>query len=119
MKTLQEQSEIVKERLHYHFAKVGGGWNIEHMNAPFTKEFLNEVERLCALSDVVDTEGQLPQNFCTLNRDTFHKGLACHQSKLKLLGIGVVSDCFKCNTIDCGIDRGRKCYKEKCEDYSG
>lgn len=53
MKTLHEQSEIVKQRLHYHFAKVGGGWNIDGMNAPFMKEFLNEVERLCALSDVV------------------------------------------------------------------
>ena len=42
-----------------------------------------------------------------------------HEKKLKLLSIGVVSDCFKCNTIDCGISRGRICYKEKCEDYSG
>lgn len=52
MKTLQEQSEIVKERLHYHFAKIGGGWNIEGMNMPFMNEFLNEVERLCVLSDI-------------------------------------------------------------------
>lgn len=63
MKTLQEQSEIVKQRLHYHFSKVGGGWNIEGMNAPFMKEFLNEVERLCALSDVVATEGKLCGSF--------------------------------------------------------
>ncbi len=47
---LSEQSEIVRERLHYHFAKVGGGWNIEGMNAPFMKEFLNEVDRLVELS---------------------------------------------------------------------
>jgi hypothetical protein len=65
MKTLQEQSEIVKQRLHYHFAKVGGGWNIEGMNAPFMKEFLNEVERLCALLDVVATEGKLPHKYCS------------------------------------------------------
>jgi hypothetical protein len=59
MKTLEEQSEIVKQRLHYHFAKVGGGWNIEGMDAPFMKEFLNEVERLCALSSVVGRSEQL------------------------------------------------------------
>lgn len=63
MKTLQEQSEIVKQRLHYHFAKVGGGWNIEGMNAPFMKEFLNEVERLCALSDVVGQSEQCEHDF--------------------------------------------------------
>ncbi len=59
MKTLKEQSEIVKQRLHYHFAKVGGGWDIEGMNAPFMKEFLNEVELLCALSNVVGRSEQL------------------------------------------------------------
>ena len=47
---LSEQSEIVRQRLHYHFAKVGGGWNIEGMNAPFMKEFLNEVDKLVELS---------------------------------------------------------------------
>jgi len=47
---LSHQSEIVRQRLHYHFAKVGGGWNIEHMNAPFMKEFLNEVAKLVELS---------------------------------------------------------------------
>ena len=34
---LSQQSEIVRQRLHYHFAKVGGGWNIEGMNAHFMK----------------------------------------------------------------------------------
>ena len=47
---LSQQSEIVRQRLHYHFAKVGGGWNIEEMNAPFMKEFLNEVQKLVDLS---------------------------------------------------------------------
>ncbi len=47
---LSQQSEIVRQRLHYHFAKVGGGWNIEGMNAPFMKEFLNEVQKLVDLS---------------------------------------------------------------------
>ena len=47
---LSQQSEIVRQRLHYHFAKVGGGWNIQGMNAPFMKEFLNEVQRLVDLS---------------------------------------------------------------------
>ena len=47
---LSQQSEIVRQRLHYHFAKVGGGWNIEGMNAPFMKEFLNEVQKLVELS---------------------------------------------------------------------
>lgn len=43
------QSEIVKQRLHYHFAKVGGGWNIPE-GLPFMKEFLNEVDKLCKLT---------------------------------------------------------------------
>jgi len=30
-----------------------------------------------------------------------------------------VSDSFHCSTHDCGINRGRKCFKEKCEDWSG
>ena len=47
---LSQQSEIVRQRLHYHFTKVGGGWNIEGMNAPFMKEFLNEVQKLVDLS---------------------------------------------------------------------
>ena len=47
---LSQQSEIVRQRLHYHFAKVGGGWNIEGMNAPFMREFLNEVQKLVDLS---------------------------------------------------------------------
>ena len=47
---LSQQSEIVRQRLHYHFAKVGGGWNIEGMSAPFMKEFLNEVQKLVDLS---------------------------------------------------------------------
>jgi hypothetical protein len=59
MKTLQEQSEIVKQRLEYHFRATDGTWNIEGMNAPFMKEFLNEVERLCALSNVVGRSERL------------------------------------------------------------
>ena len=43
---VSQQAEIVRQRLHYHFAEVGGGWNIEGMNAPFMKEFLNEVQKL-------------------------------------------------------------------------
>lgn len=48
---LSHQSEIVRQRLQYHFAEVGGGWNIDGMNAPFMKEFLNEVARLVELSN--------------------------------------------------------------------
>lgn len=51
MKEAKKQSKIVKQRLFYHFKSTQGGWNIEGMNAPFMKEFLNEVERLC---DAVD-----------------------------------------------------------------
>jgi hypothetical protein len=47
---LSKQSEIVRQRLKYHFAKVGGGWNIESMKAPFMEEFLNEVAKLVELS---------------------------------------------------------------------
>lgn len=47
---LSQQSEIVRQRLQYHFAKVDGGWNIEWMNAPFMKEFLNEIQKLVDLS---------------------------------------------------------------------
>lgn len=74
MKTLQEQSEIVKQRLHYHFEKVGGGWNIEGMNVPFMKEFLNEVERLCALSNVVGQSEQLVCDYKYHNRDITTNG---------------------------------------------
>ena len=47
---LSQQSEIVRQRLQYHFAKTEGGWNIEWMNAPFMREFLNEVQKLVDLS---------------------------------------------------------------------
>lgn len=47
---LSQQSKIVQERLIYHFGQVGGGWLIDGMNAPFMKEFLNEVNRLVILS---------------------------------------------------------------------
>ena len=47
---LSQQSEIVRQRLQYHFGKTEGGWNIEWMNAPFMREFLNEVQKLVVLS---------------------------------------------------------------------
>ena len=40
------QAEIVKQRLHYHFAKTDGTWDIPK-DMPFMKEFLNEVKKLC------------------------------------------------------------------------
>lgn len=40
------QAEIVKQRLHYHFAKTDGNWDVPK-DMPFMKEFLNEVKRLC------------------------------------------------------------------------
>lgn len=40
------QVEIVKQRLHYHFAKTDGTWDIPK-DMPFMKEFLNEVKKLC------------------------------------------------------------------------
>lgn len=43
------QAEIVKQRLHYHFAKTDGTWYIPK-DMPFMKEFLNEVIKLCDLA---------------------------------------------------------------------
>lgn len=43
------QAEIVKQRLHYHFAKTDGTWDIPK-DMPFMKEFLNEVNKLCDLA---------------------------------------------------------------------
>lgn len=40
------QAEIVKQRIHYHFAKTDDNWNIPK-DMPFMKEFLNEVKNLC------------------------------------------------------------------------
>ena len=61
--SLSQQSEIVRQRLHYHFATVGGGWNVEGMNAPFMNEFLNEVQKLVDLFAVV---GRSEQYHCEL-----------------------------------------------------
>ena len=41
-----KQSEIINERLHYHFTKFDGSWNIPK-DMPFMVEFLNEVKKLC------------------------------------------------------------------------
>jgi hypothetical protein len=46
--TVQEQSEIVKQRLNYHFLKIDGSWDIPKA-LPFMKEFLNEIKLLCKL----------------------------------------------------------------------
>lgn len=46
--TPKEQAEIVKNRLHYHFAKTDGTWIIPD-GMPFMKEFLNEVSKLISL----------------------------------------------------------------------
>jgi hypothetical protein len=40
------QSEIVKQRLNYHFSDGDGNWNVPK-SMPFMKEFLNEVYKLC------------------------------------------------------------------------
>lgn len=45
---IKKQVEIVSGRLQYHFRSVDGGWLIPK-DAPFMKEFLNEVYRLCKL----------------------------------------------------------------------
>lgn len=59
MTDIKKQSEIVKMRLEYHFGTgIANQWNIPK-DMPFMKEFLNEVERLCALSDVVGRSEQL------------------------------------------------------------
>jgi hypothetical protein len=47
--SVETQAEIVRQRLVYHFAKIGGGWMIDGMNAPFMNEFLNEVNTLVKL----------------------------------------------------------------------
>jgi hypothetical protein len=36
---------------------VGGGWDIEGMNAPFMNEFLNEVSKLTKLAQMGGKEG--------------------------------------------------------------
>lgn len=41
----ERQSEIVKQRLKYHFGNTDGTWNIPE-GMPFMKEFLNEVKKL-------------------------------------------------------------------------
>lgn len=62
MQVVYNQSEIVKQWLNYHFKETDGTWNIEQMNAPFTKEFLDEVERLCTL---IDAQKETTQSNCT------------------------------------------------------
>jgi hypothetical protein len=51
---LQDQVEIVKQRLHYHFLQIDGSWDVPK-GLPFMKEFLNEIRTLCKL-----VETQLP-----------------------------------------------------------
>lgn len=51
--SIKLQSQIVKERLHYHFAKVGGVWNIPK-DMPFMNEFLNCVDKLCKMTETED-----------------------------------------------------------------
>lgn len=46
LNSASKQAEIVRQRLHYHFAKTDGTWDIPK-DMPFMKEFLNEVRRLC------------------------------------------------------------------------
>ena len=48
---IKNQSEIVKQRLSYHFKTVGGDWDVDSMNAPFMKEFLNDVSKLQKLTE--------------------------------------------------------------------
>lgn len=45
---MEEIKDLLEEFIDW--AKVGGGWNIEGMNAPFMREFLNEVQKLVDLS---------------------------------------------------------------------
>lgn len=47
---LKEQNEIVKQRLHYHFANPNGTYNIPK-EMPFMKEFLSTVDKLCKMID--------------------------------------------------------------------
>ena len=47
---LKTQNTIVKQRLHYHFAKTDGTWDIPK-DMPFMKEFLNEVKHLTELCE--------------------------------------------------------------------
>ena len=46
---LKKQSEIVKQRLSYHFGDTNNKWNFPR-ELPFMKEFLNEVKKLCDLT---------------------------------------------------------------------
>lgn len=50
-----KQNNIVKQRLHYHFASIDGGWIISK-NEPFMKEFLNEVSFLTKLCESENVE---------------------------------------------------------------
>jgi len=45
---IQNQAEIVKQRLTYHFLQIDGSWDVPK-NLPFMKEFLNEIKTLCKL----------------------------------------------------------------------
>lgn len=47
---LKTQNTIVKQRLHYHFAKTDITWDIPK-DMPFMKEFLNEVKHLTELCE--------------------------------------------------------------------
>lgn len=43
---IKSRAIIVKQRLHYHFAKTDGTWDVPE-DMPFMREFLNEVKKLC------------------------------------------------------------------------
>lgn len=43
------QSEIVKQKLNYHFANLEGGFNVPK-NMPFMSEFLKDVKKLCDIN---------------------------------------------------------------------
>ena len=52
-------------------------------------------------------------------RDYISSRIADIQELVKNCSIPNVSERFHCSTPDCGITRGRKCFEEKCEDWSG
>ena len=47
MSDLKKQSDIVKQRLEYHFRGTDGTWIFPN-NLPFMNEFLNEVDKMCS-----------------------------------------------------------------------
>lgn len=73
------EHKILEEAFKEEF---GDNWQIEmrdfeHGFSSFYDASINAIKRALVLSNVVGRSEQLPQNFCTLNRQTCGKGSGC------------------------------------------